>query len=294
MGTSGSYGGSGNRAWAAARQRFEQLIPTDEGGGAGTAAHAADDVPGSAPASAQGANDDALAAAAAAIATALSRDDRDLRPRAPRAYPLDTLLPRRRGRGGGGGGTRGASRGTGRTGDGSRRSVSKGFQRGASALAAGYALRQGDRAALEELGLDLDELQGLGPRQQSDRILAAVLGDSNHPDEHALRKAATEQLKAVIVAQEPPPALEAVQDFISGFVYQLGLIELRAQRKAGSDSVVIARIEQQLKRWIRSRVRSVRAGLATASIIPVAEIRALAARIGQEAIRILRAGLPAR
>jgi hypothetical protein len=198
-----------------------------------------------------------------------------------------------RGTGGGGGGG-GTSRGRGRTGDGSRRSVSRGIQRGSSALAAGYALRERDRAALETLHLDLDNLQTLRPRQQCDRILAAVLGDGDHPDEYALKKAAAEQLKAILSAETPPSALETVQDFISGYIYQLGLLEIRAQMKAGLDTALVVRIEKDLKAWIKSRVRAARAGLAVAAAIPVAQMQDVAARIGNEAIRIIRAAVPAR
>lgn len=319
MGTSGSYGGSGKSSWQAARRRFEELAESGGGGGAGADAGSGDATAADTPAAdaAQGGgaagapaatNDAALGAAAAAIAAALARDDPDLGRRTPRIYPLPGLLPRLSGRGsggggwgtggggstGGGGGGGGASRGVGRIGDGSRRSVSRGIQRGSSALAAGYALREVDRAALETLHLDLDTLQTLGPRQQCDRILAAVLGDGDHPDEYALKKAAAEQLKAILSAETPPSALETVQDFISGYIYQLGLLEIRAQMKAGLDTALVVGIEKDLKAWIKSRVRAARAGLAAAAAIPVGQMQEIAARIGNEAIRIIRAAVPAR
>jgi len=308
VGTSGSYGGSGNSAWQTARERFDQLLDSGSGAdatrpepaaGTGETPAAGEAGTDETPAAGEAgtAQDAAVAAAAAAIAAALSRDDPDLRARMPRAYSLPSLLPggaRGGGSGGGGGagGGHGASRGVGRTGDGSRRAVGKGVQRGASALAAGYALRTRDREALRELNLDLDELEALGGRQRCDRILAAVLGDGNHPDEYALRRAASEQLKAIVMGDQPPTVLEAIQDFISGFVFQLGLLELRAQRKAGLDAGTVAGIERSLKRWLQSRVRGIRAGL-TANI-PVAEIRDAASRVAQEAIRIVRAGVPRR
>lgn len=316
MGTSGSYGGSGKSSWQAARRHFEELVERGGHGGARAGAVSgvdpADDSPsgdaaegGGVPAGAPAeGTDGGIGAAAAAIAAALARDDPELRPRNAHIYALTGLLPHLSGRGAGGGGgaaaggggARGAgtSRGTGRTGDGSRRSVSRGIQRGSSAIAAGYALREGDRAALETLHLDLDTLQVLGPRQQCDRILAAVLGDGDHPDEYALKKAAAEQLKAILSSGTLPSALETIQDFVSGYIYQLGLLEIRAQMKAGLDTARVIGIEKDLKMWIRSRVRAARAGLAAAAAIPVAQMRDVAARIGNEAIRIIRAAAPVR
>jgi len=141
--------------------------------------------------------------------------------------------------------------------------------------------------------LDLDELQALGPRQQCDRILAAVLGDGNHPDEHALRRAAAEQLKDVLGRPDPPQPIEVIENLIAGFVHQLGLLEIRAQMKTGLDLNRVVAMERDLKRYISARVRSVRDRFTTTTAIPVAQIKDVAARIGQEAIRVIRAGAPA-
>lgn len=73
---------------------------------------------------------------------------------------------------------------------------------------------------------------------------------ATNPDEYALRRAASEQLKSIVLGEQPPTVIEAIQDFIASFVFQLGLLELRAQRRAGLDAGTVAGIERSLKRWL--------------------------------------------
>lgn len=291
MGTSGSYGGSGSSSWQDARHRLEELV-TPAGDGANQAAPT-DAEPAAQP-DGDATTDTGAADVASAIVAALMRDDRELRLRTPRIYPTASYLPGRGGGGGGGGGAGGGGTGSGRTGDSSPRRVGRNIQRGASAIAAAYALREGDREALQALNLDLDELSRLTPWKQCDRILAAVLGDGNHPDETVLRRAAAEQLKQILAGDTIPTALEAIQDFIARLVYEQGLVELRAQRKAGLDLTAVTALENSIKSFIKARVRQARGGLGAAAAVSTAQIQAVAARIGNEAVRIIRAGVPAR
>lgn len=295
MGTSGAYGGSGKSSWKAAREQLEALAgdagPGDGRGEAGRRPGGDDGAGETGTAVGAGGGDAGGAASAAdlaaAIAAALQRDDPDLRPRAPRVYPTGSLLPSRGG-GGRGGGRSGASFASGGSTTAGRRSVSRSAQRGGAALGAAYAYREGNREALRALNLDFDELAALGPRQRFDRILAVVLGDANHPDEYALRRAVAEQMKTILLSETPQSPLEAIRGMIGSLVFQLGVLELRAQRRAGLDLTAVAAAERQLRRWIDLRVRSVGAGLT--SNIPVAGMQAAAARILQESTRILRAG----
>lgn len=267
MGTSGSYGGSGRSEWQTARDQ----IGDDDGGAGGQNDPAAGDT------------DPAVAATAAAIAQALWRDDEMLRRREPPNYPVAGLMPR--GGGGGGGGRSGSSGSDGRAGE--SRSTAKALQRGGNVLAAGYALKNRDAAALQDLGLDLTELEALGPRAQCARILEVLVGDGTHPDDHALKKAASEQVKDIVL-HEPPP-LVVIQRFISNLIFQQGLVELGAQIRAGVlDGAASLRKEGQLRRYIETRVRQVRAGFG--DMIPHREIRGAVAKIGQEAVSLLRAG----
>jgi len=289
VGTSGAYDGSSNSAWQAARGHYQALLDGVAGGGGDGPAGAGGDRPTG--------GDAAVAEAAAAIAAALSKHDPDLKLVRPRIYPLPNLLPSRRGRGGGGGGgggVSGSNRGSGRSRDGSRRPVAKGIQRGALAVQAAHAYRARDAALLADLNLDLDELDQLGPRARCARILTAVLGDGNHPDDEAIRRASAEQVKAIILGDEPPSALASIQGLVAGIVLQLGLVELRAQQRAGVAPSAVVRIEETLRHWLESRVRSLRLGIA--DNVPPRMIRETAARVAQEAVRIVRAaaGAPTR
>jgi|HubBroStandDraft_4_1064222.scaffolds.fasta_scaffold08687_2 hypothetical protein len=287
MGTSGAYGGSGNAAWNRARRLLDDVsvsAPSETGDGTGDGDNAdGDDADG----------DDALADLAGALADALAGDDATLSSlSAP--FALTGLLPRRRtssGGGGGGaadGGIRGESRRAGRTGDGSRRSVARSAARGGVAIGGAYALRSGNREALAEIGLDLDELRGLGPRAQCSRILDAVLGEAGHPDEMALRLAAAEQLKAIITLPSPPTEADALRGFIAAFVFQMGLVELRADLAKGLiDSATATRKEGRLRRYLRRRAAALL--VPTTGRMSIAEFSAHARRLVSDAIALLRA-----
>jgi hypothetical protein len=285
MGTSGAYGGSGNTAWNSARQMLDDLpVPASSGGSDGPGDDGRDE-----------ANDDgALAGLAGALADALAGDDTTLGS-PPSPFPLTGLLPRRGHGGGGGGGggapggaIRGESGGTGRTGGGSRRSVARSAARGGAAIGGAYALRSGNREALAEIGLDLDELRGMGPRAQCARILDAMLGEAGHPDEMALKIAAGEQLKAIITMPAPPTEADALRGFIAAFVFQMGLVELRADLAKGLiDSATATRKEGRLRRYLNQRAAALT--VPTTGTMSIADFSAHADRLVREAIALLRA-----
>jgi hypothetical protein len=279
MGTSGSYGGSGTSDWQEAHDAFDAL-------------------PGSAPASA-GPGDPSdpaqdqqqpLDNLLDALGAALQKDDADRGRPSAAGYPLSALLASPRGSGGGGGGGAGAGTQTptGRAGAGSRRQVVKGSARGAAALAGAYALRSGDAARLQELGLDLAELRSMGPRAQISRILQAVLGDAGHPDEAALRKAATRWVKAVLLDPQPPAPQEGMRGLVTEWIYELSLVELGSQKAQGN---LTAQEAIRKQRWLRSWLERRLKGL----IVPdtrrmtVQEFTATAAKVTGEALRMLRA-----
>ena len=287
MGTSGAYGGSGNQAWNSARQLLDDLpLPASSDGGDGSGDGGGDDAD----------DDGALAGLAGALADALAGDDTTLGS-PPSPFPLTGLLPRRGpggvvGGGGGGGAPggaiRGESGGTGRTGGGSRRFVARSADRGGAAIGGAYALRSGNREALAEIGLDLDELRGMGPRAQCARILDAVLGEAGHPDEMALRTAAAEQLKAIITMPAPPTEADALRGFIAAFVFQMGLVELRADLAKGLiDSATATRKEGRLRRYLNQRAAALT--VPTTGTMSIAEFSAHADRLIREAIALLRA-----
>lgn len=275
MGTSGSYGGSGSAEWSAAHDAFDALP------GAGTGPADTPDLPDG-----QQLLDDVVQA----LATALNKDDADHGTVPAGGYPLSALIaPARGSGGGGGGGGAGGAAGPGRSGGGSQRQVLKGSSRGAAALAAAYALRNGDAAQLRELGLDFTELSGLPRRTQISRILQAVLGDAGHPDEAALRRATVKHVKGVLLAAEPPTPEDSMRGLVAEWIYELGLVELQSQ-KAGDNLTPEEAVRKQgwLRSWLQRRVRHI--SVPDTRRMTVKEFTATAARVTREALRILRAG----
>jgi hypothetical protein len=289
MGTSEAYGGSSAGRWQNARDGFADL-------GADTVAAPAGqpdgDRPSAPPSDAAPPPPDDAAAAAAALAAALLADDPYAR-RPSITFPVSTLLPRRGGggRGGGGAGGGGAGRSStgGRAGAGSRRGVVRGAARGAAAIGGAYALRAGDAAGLRDLGLDLDELAALPPRAQCARILDAVLGDAGHPDDYALRRATAEHLKNILLAATPPTPEDTIRGFLGEWIFQIGLVELRAQAAGGRLAAQQAvRAERRLRDWLVRRIRAVR--LPRFGRLSVQVFSDIAARVTGETLRLVRAG----
>ncbi|MFI1209984.1 hypothetical protein ACH4UV_20485 [Streptomyces sp. NPDC020802] len=278
MGTSGSYGGSGSADWKHAHDAFDAL-PSSSSSGTGN-----QDPPDTTDGQQQ-----VLDNLVSALSTALHKDDADHGSPPATGYPLSALLTSPRGSGGGGGGGVGGTRvPTGRAGAGSRRQVIKGSARGAAALAGAYALRNGDASRLQELGLDLTELRSLRPLAQVSRILQAVLGDAGHPDEAALRKAATRYVKAVLVDPEPPVQQDALRGLVIEWIYELSLVELGSQKAEGNLTAQEAIGKQRLVRsWLERRLKQI--DVPDTRSMTVREFTATAAEVTGEALRMLRA-----
>jgi hypothetical protein len=275
MGTSGSYGGSGAADWQEAHDAFDALP------GSTPAGSDAGDLPDHAE------GQQLLNNLLSALSTALQKDDADHGTPSATGYPLSALLVSPRGGGGGGvgGGTQALA---GRAGAGSRRQVLKGSARGAAAVAGAYALRSGDAARLQELGLDLAELRNLGPRAQISRILQAVLGDAGHPDEAALRKAATRWVKAVLLDPEPPAPQEGLRGLVVEWIYELSLVELGSQKAQGNLTAQEAiRKQRWLRSWLERRLK--RLVIPDTRRMTVQQFSATAAKVTGEALRMLRA-----
>ncbi|MER6718070.1 hypothetical protein [Streptomyces halstedii] len=278
MGTSGSYGGSGNADWKQTHDAFDAL-PVAALSGTGPQA----------PPDPTDVQQQLLDNILDALSTALQNDDADRGSPPAAGYPLSALLtsPRASG-GGGGGGAGGTHTPNGRAGAGSRRQVIKGSARGAAALAGAYALRNGDAARLQELGLNLTELRNLRPLAQISRILQTVLGDAGHPDEAALRKAATRYVKAVLLDPEPPAQQDGLRGLVTEWIYELALVELGSQKAQGNLTAQEAIAKQRLIRsWLERRLK--RIGIPDTRHMTVREFSATAAEVTGEALRMLRA-----
>jgi hypothetical protein len=283
MGTSGSYGGSTKKAWRDARQQVLDL-PSGDGGGSQGDGPGPDEKP--------------LEELWGRVAEALDSDDPTLHePTTDETkISLPVLMPWLRrptggsGGGGGGGGAGGQVRtGGGRQGTGSRRQVTRGAARGGAALGAAYAVRSGDGAYLEELGLDLTRLRDLSPIRQCAEILDAVLGEGSHPDELALRKASLEALKAVLATDNPPDETTALRSFVVSYVFELSLVELQKQVNEGALSPSdVAQKERTIRRYLEKRVQTL--PVPTGEVIQPSGLRSRAAQLAKEVIKLLRAG----
>jgi hypothetical protein len=245
VGTSGSYSGSGG-AWNGARKELGDLL---SGGGA-----TADDV--LAPAAGAIDWDDAAGEGAEA-------DPPEGTPDAPGSgqVPLrgTSVAPIRiGGRGGRGGGTGGGTRHGSGAGGGRRSGTGRSRQRAArvgAGVAAGYALRSGDAAALRRLGLDLAALVTLSPRQQAQRIIDTLAGTAATLADGEVNRAASTMIIWLLEADAPPTAAETVSFFATECVYQIMLTELGSEMRDGSrDGAATVVPEDELRGVIEARV----------------------------------------
>lgn len=289
MGTSGAYGGSNSAEWNDFRDAWSSLA----GGFDGTGGASGDpkpsepsdrlfDPPG--PAS-------DLDRVGQALIDALWRDDPATRGNVvpPIARPRVSVRRRAGAGGAGGGGASGGSAGTGRSGSRSTRQVIGGASRGGATIGAAYALRNRDAQRLADYGLSLAEFDSLSPRARISRLVTLMVGDDGHPDDRAIRQAATEQVKKIVSTDgEPPTAAEAIKGFVSAYIFQLGLVELQDQIVNGTldGNEAIVR-ERMLRGWIDAKVRGL--DIDAAPAVSANTLHQAAADLAQRAIRVLRA-----
>lgn len=279
MGTSSSYKGSSSSQWRSARDKFDEVGSTD----GGSAAPGGSGATGS-PADNSNNEDDDIAEIASLIADALERDDRTTTLNV--SFSTRNLLPTRRGRGSGGGGS-GISKTGGRQGNRSHREVTRSAARGGTAIAGAYALRNSDAEALNQIGLNLEELRNLSPLKQCERIAEAVLGDAHHPDDHALKRATLEHLKNILVGESPPSPEDSIKGFVTEWIFQLGLVELQAESKDKSlTPQQVVNTENMIKNYLQSRVNQL-ISLQSGNL-SINRIANLTARITNEVIKLLK------
>lgn len=272
MGTSGAWGGSNRQSWHHARELFNTAV-----GGQGDSG-----IPG---------------LVQAVVDALIDEDPAALAPvTPPDEVPLDLPGPVSVGSSGGGGGGGGGSLsgvsvvGKGRSGGSSKRRVGRSAGRGGLALGAGYALRRGDAAALSELGLDMAALQGMSPREQRLALLNATLGDANHPDEFALRRAADEFLKEILISELVPDPVDLLRDFVAKLIHSLGVVELMRQLDEGAvDAQAAAKKEKRIAAWIKARLRKESFNV-EGTLVSLREFQRTAAKLSATALTILRGG----
>jgi len=164
-----------------------------------------------------------------------------------------------------------------------------GASRGGATIGAAYALRNRDAQRLADYGLSLAEFDSLSPRARISRLVTLMIGDDGHPDDRAIRQAATEQVKMIVRTEgEPPTATEAIKGFVSAYIFQLGLVELQDQiingTLDGNEAVVR---ERMLRGWIDAKVRSL--DIDASPALSANALHQAAADLAQRAVRVLRA-----
>ena len=242
MGTSSSYKGSKSSSWKIARELFAEL-------------EASDSTPANQDNPAVDNQDQSPAAqAAAAIAQAIINEN-TVKPGKHYNFSLSGILAG--GGGGGGGAIRNQRQGKGNKGGGSTQGAVKRAAKGAVAIGAARAIRNGDSARLSELGLNLEELRGLKPEQQCAKIADAIFGDTNTPDDAILKRATIEHMKEVLLAEVPLSLEDSIKGFLADLIFQLGLVEHKA---ANSEQQIppsqLKNKEDQIEAWLKRKVQS--------------------------------------
>ena len=242
MGTSGSYGGSAKSSWKKAREAARNAL--GQGGGGSSA-------PGG-PLPPLTERPDFFELLRQ-IGNGLRADDPELRKRGglPK-IPLSQVL------------AAGATvvglpfLGTVAQGTTRERPVIAGARRTGAALGGGIAVRSGDAAALEQLGLDLTDLESLSPRDQAQRIVDRVFGATSDENEQAFREASTIVLLELLEHPDETPDYQLIIcDAASEVVYRRALVEFHDQLFDGKVSNAEVRdLERQLREYIRDLMRA--------------------------------------
>lgn len=287
MGTSGAYGGSNSAEWNAFRDSWSDL-------GSGTTDTDGDTEESGTPQPSDQLFEPTLPASdldrvGQALIDALWRDDPATRGNVVPTIPRPRVSGRRGAGAGSMGGTGRGSAGAGRSGSRSTRQVIGGASRGGATIGAAYALRNRDAQRLADYGLSLAEFDSLSPRARISRLVTLMIGDDGHPDDRAIRQAATEQVKKIVKTEgEPPTATEAIKGFVSAYIFQLGLIELQDQITNGTlDGNEAVVRERMLRGWIDAKVRAL--DIDASPALSTNALHQVAANLAQRAVRVLRA-----
>lgn len=273
MGSSSSYKGSKSSAWRIARELFAADDTTQQQSSA----------EGVTPTSSL---IEPAAQTAAAIAQGILADNPT--PVGSRHnFSLGGLLGGSVAGGGGGRARRAQSTGAGRR---SHHQAQRGAAKAAVAIRAAYNLKSGDAQRLQEVGLDLARLRSLNPTQQCAMIAETVLGDANTPDDAALKRATIEHLKEILLAEQPMSIEDTIRNFIADWVFQLGLIELKAaNNELQLPTTQLTAKERQIKNWLRVKARSIQVdGLGALSARKLANA---AARLVDQTLEMVQAAV---
>lgn len=236
MGTSSAYGGS--PGWEDAQDETESWLDTspesggDEGGGGEGDQEpppgdspVAEGEPETSPEEGGGAIDPSAASMLASITGRLQGQ----------------LSGRSGGGRGGGGGVSSGGGGSGGGGGGRKAAASS----GGAAIAGTYGLLTGDADALGDVGLTMEELDGLSPLQQARRIVNAASPSAALIEDDELREVNARFVWQIISEGDPLSPADLVKTWLTEFVFRAWLTEagsvLRDGNRSGSATHAIER-----------------------------------------------------
>lgn len=137
---------------------------------------------------------------------------------------------------GGGGSRTGGGGGGGSSGAGGGRSSARASRVGGRAAAGVNALRTGSAEGLAELGLSLDELNGLDRWQQAQRLQEAATGASGEVADSELRLANAELILWALNEEGVPSPVEIANRWVVEYVWQVWVTEAGQRLTANVDS----------------------------------------------------------
>jgi hypothetical protein len=169
------------------------------------------------------------------------------------------------------------------------RPVIAGARRTGAALGGGIAVRSGDAEALEQLGLNLTDLEGLSPRDQARQIVDRVFGASSDENEQAFREASTIVLLQLLEHPDDDPDYKLlICDASSEVVFRRALVEFQDELLAGHTHEEVRELERQLREFIRDLMRANQDMNPTERLPTPEECSQAVAEVTAQAVELLR------
>ena len=274
MGTSDGYGGSGGRDWSKLREEVEDWLDSLPGAG--------EETPGDENAGESGDGENDQGQPGQTDQTALPELISTLG-RAIRSGGGSSDGPSA---GGGIGSRGGAGQRGGRSPSGTGRSAARAGRVGGRLAAGILGMRAGDGAALDAIGLDLAEMQGLDTYGQAQLLVRAATesGVATTMEEEEIQAASNKTAIWALEKPVAPDAIEIVQRFIMEYVYGVFLTECGSVLRSGyRDGRAAVAAENQIWDTIAALVRGL--PLSPAGMGP-AELGAAAERVLEQVLQI--------
>ena len=246
MGTTAPYGGSGGRDWKKLREGVEnwldslpgagEEVPGDEGGGGNGDEEGDQGRPGQPD---QTTLPDLVGAFGRAFQSGGGSSD------GPSA-------------GGGIGSRGGTGTSSGRSPSGTGRSPALAGRVGGRLAVGIVGMRAGDGTALDAIGIDFAEMQGLDTYGQAQMLVRAATENSvaTSMEDEEIQAASNKTAIWALERNDAPEANEVVQRFITEYVYRVFLTESGSILRSGSrDGVAAVAAEKQIWETIEALVR---------------------------------------